>query len=206
MENKVVLAYSGGLDTTFCLIYLKEKGFKVYTAFVNTGGVDEFELEHIKSRALSLGAEEHFNIDAENLFFERVIQYIIKFNACYQDDYPLLCSDRYVIAEEIIKIANELNVDNAAHGCTNIGNDQIRFDSALSYLNNKINIIKPIKDLNITRNEEIEYLKNKGINIEFKYSKYSINQNILGSTISGSEIDKHLEPSIDAYQWSKKNT
>ncbi len=200
MNNKVVLAFSGGLDTTYCLTYLIEKGFEVYTAFVNTGGIDEAGSEHIKSRSLSLGAKEHFTINAEDSFFNKVIQYIIKFNSCYQDDYPLLCSDRYVIAEEVIKIANKLNADNVAHGCTNIGNDQVRFDSAFLFLNNKINIIKPIKEQNITRDEEIEFLKNKGVNIEFKYSKYSINQNILGCTISGSEIDKHEEPESCAYQ------
>lgn len=202
MNNKVVLAYSGGLDTTFCLIYLIEKGYKVYTAFVNTGGVDSEELNKIEKRAIKLGATKHYNINAENNFYDKIIRYIIKFNAKYEDDYPLMCSDRYVICEEIIKLANALNADNVAHGCTNIGNDQIRFDSALTYLNISINIIKPIKELNIIREEELKYLSEKGIDIDFKYSKYSINQNILGCTISGSEIDANLEPKPEAYQWS----
>lgn len=202
MNKKVVLAFSGGLDTTFCLVYLIEQGYEVYTALINTGGIDGEALENMRIRALSLGSIEHFTINAEEVYFENVIQYIIKFNALYQDDYPLMCTDRYVIAEEVVKLADKLNAGSVAHGCTNIGNDQVRFDSALSYLNNSLNIIKPIKELNITRDEEILYLKNHGIDIEFKYSKYSINQNILGCTISGSEIDKHLEPSDTAYQWS----
>ncbi len=206
MDQKVVLAFSGGLDTTFCLVYLIEKGYDVYTALVNTGGIDDAELKKIKDRALTLGAKEHFNINSEDILFDKVISYIIKFNALYQDDYPLMCTDRYVIAEEIIGLSDKLNAGSVAHGCTNIGNDQVRFDSALSYNNNNINIIRPIKELNITRNEEIEYLKSRGIEIDFKYSKYSINQNILGCTISGSEIDKHLEPSPEAYQWSENNS
>jgi argininosuccinate synthase len=205
MNKKVVLAYSGGLDTTFCLVYLLEKGYEVYTAYVNTGSVDEPEQLKIQQRALQLGAKNHFNINAENNFYDKIIKYIIKFNALYEDDYPLMCTDRYIISEEVIKIASELNADSVAHGCTNIGNDQVRFDSALTYLNSSINIIKPIKELNITRQEELKYLKERNVQIEFKFSKYSINQNILGCTVSGSEIDKHLEPDLGAYQLSKMN-
>lgn len=202
MMEKVVLAFSGGLDTSYCLIYLIEKGYDVYTVFVNTGGCNESEAERIKNRAILLGAKDHYNINAEEIFFDQIVTYIIKFNSLYENDYPLLCSDRYIIAGEIAKLADKLGTNNVAHGCTNIGNDQVRFDSALSFLNNSINIIKPIKELNITREEEIEYLTNKGISIESKYSKYSINENILGCTISGSEIDEHFEPSASAYQLS----
>ncbi|MBN1639145.1 MAG: argininosuccinate synthase [Ignavibacteriales bacterium] len=204
MENKkVILAFSGGLDTTFCVVYLKEKGYDVVTATINTGGFDEKTLTEIEKKAIELGSIKHYNIQAEEKIYEQIIQYLIKLNGLYEDDYPVMCADRYVIAQEILSIAEKENCNTVAHGSTAVGNDQVRFDSAFLTLKNDVKILSPIKELNITRDDEIEYLKERGFNIDVKSKKYSINHNIFGSTVSGSEIDINEEPDISAYNLTK---
>ncbi|MBN2572718.1 MAG: argininosuccinate synthase [Ignavibacteriales bacterium] len=200
VENKkVILAFSGGLDTTFCVVYLKEKGYDVVTATINTGGFDEKTLAEIEEKAKKLGSIRHYNVDAEEKIYSQIIQYLIKLNGLYENDYPIMCADRYVIAQEILAIAEKENCKAVAHGSTSIGNDQVRFDSAFLTLKNDVEIICPIKELNITRDDEIEYLKERGLDIDVKSKKYSINHNIFGTTVSGSEIDDNKEPDFTAY-------
>jgi len=203
--NKVVLAFSGGLDTSFCVAYLKEKGYDVVTAVVNTGGFDDSKLKEIEARSKELGSIKHYTIDATEVIYDNIIQYLIKLNGLYEDEYPLMCADRYVIAEEILKIAKDEGIDSVAHGSTAVGNDQVRFEATLMTLNPNATIIAPIKELNITRDKEIEYLEERGFDVDKEAKKYSINENIFGITVSGTEIDQNLEPEDFAYTLTKRD-
>ena len=203
--NKVVLAFSGGLDTSFCVLYLKEKGYDVVTAVVNTGGFSEGKLKEIEEKSKLLGSIKHYTVDATEGIYENIIQYLIKLNGLYEDEYPLMCADRYIIAEEILKIAELEGTDIVAHGSTAVGNDQVRFEASLSTLNPNGKIIAPIKELNITRAKEIEYLEEKGFKVDKGLKKYSINENIFGITVSGTEIDQNKEPDEFAYTLTKRD-
>lgn len=201
--KKVILAFSGGLDTTFCTIYLKEKGYEVITATVNTGGFSPEDLKQIEEKSKKLGAAKHYNVDAKERIYEDIIQYLIKLNGLYEEDYPLMCADRYIIAEEILKIAEKENAAAVAHGSTAVGNDQVRFDGSFLAINSDVELITPIKELGITRNEEMAFLAERGIFVDHVYTKYSVNQNIFGITVSGTEVDENKEPDADAYQLTK---
>ncbi|MCG8570043.1 MAG: argininosuccinate synthase [Spirochaetes bacterium] len=204
MKQKVILAFSGGLDTTFCVIHLKEQGYDVVTATINTGGFSEEELKAIEEKSKHLGSINHYTIEAQKQIYDQIIQFVIKLNGLYENDYPVMCADRYIIAEELVKIAERESTPYVAHGSTSNGNDQVRFDASLLTLNPQIKILTPIKTLNITREEEIEFLTQKGIDVDTRIKKYSINQNVFGTTLSGSEIDQDLEPADDIYQLTKK--
>ena len=177
--KKVILAFSGGLDTTFCTIYLKEKGYEVITATVNTGGFSPEDLKQIEEKSKQLGASKHYTVDAKGRIYEDIIQYLIKLNGLYEEDYPLMCADRYIIAEEILKIAEKENAAAVAHGSTAVGNDQVRFDGSFLSLNSGMELVTPIKELGITRSEEMSFLAERGIYVDHVYTKYSVNQNIL---------------------------
>ncbi len=207
MSHKtVVLAFSGGLDTSFCVPYLIDQGYKVITAFIDSGGVSQQEKIAIRTRALELGASEHEEINVANELWNEVVVPLIYGSQWYQQQYPLLCSDRYLIVAACLKLCDELGTENFAHGCTGMGNDQIRFDLSVMCLGD-YNIISPIREIQqkdiLVRDYEIEYLNKKGFSVPSKSSQYSVNENLLGTTISGSEIDSWQQPGKETYALTK---
>jgi len=203
MKQKIILAFSGGLDTSFCVLHLKEKGFDVVTATIDTGGLSNEELKEIEARSKELGAVKHISVDAKKEIFDEIISNQIKANGLYQGIYPNMCSDRYTIAKHLIKIAKAENAKFVSHGCTGAGNDQVRIDVTINTLSSGLEIIAPIRELMITRPEEIKYLEDKGFEVDKKVKKYTINANIFGVTVSGSEIDEGKEPDEDSWQITK---
>ena len=202
MNKKIVLAFSGGLDTSFCIPYLLDQGYEVHTLFVNTGGTPDKEERVITKRAMELGAKKHININVEKSLWSEILIPLIQSGALYQNKYPALCSDRYLIVKESIKLCQKLGTKDIAHGCTGMGNDQIRFDLSIRAHGN-YNIITPIREIqNITKNVrgyEEDYLIAKGFKVSSMHKKYSVNENLMGATISGSEIDVWDEPSDESY-------
>ena len=207
MNKKIVLAFSGGLDTSFCIPYLLEQNYEVHTLFVNTGGISIKEERAITKRAMELGAKKHLNINVEKSLWAEVLTPLIYSGALYQNKYPVLCSDRYLIVKESIKLCQKLKTKNIAHGCTGMGNDQVRFDLSIR-AHGSFNIITPIREIqNITKNVrayEEDYLKAKGFKVPSLHKKYSINENLMGATISGSEIDVWDEPSKESFVLCKQ--
>ena len=203
MAEKVVLAFSGGLDTSFCVLHLQEKGFDVITATIDTGGLSKEELKYIENRSRELGAIRHYFVDAKKEIFDEIISYIIKANALYEGAYPLMCSDRYTIAKHLIKIARKEKASAVAHGCTGVGNDQVRIDVTTMCLAPDLKIIAPIRELGMRRPQEVEYLEKKGFKVKEATKKYTINENVFGRTISGSEIDENKEPSEEVWVLTK---
>jgi argininosuccinate synthase len=201
MQPQVVLAFSGGLDTSFCVPYLIEKGYRVVTLYVDTGGSDEAARAAIRARALELGAAEHVEHDASGELWEDFVVPFVMGGVCYQDRYPLLCSDRYAIAARSVSLAREIGAKAIAHGCTAMGNDQVRFDQSLRCLSN-LPIIAPIRELQgrteAPRAYEAEFLEHRGFSVPAGAKRYTMNENLLGATISGSEIDRFEAPSEDA--------
>ncbi|MFK8032316.1 MAG: argininosuccinate synthase [Gammaproteobacteria bacterium] len=197
MTDPVVLAFSGGLDTSFCVPWLREQGYDVHTLFVDTGGVSREEVASIEKRALALGAVKHHCVDASNEVWDEVLVPLIRSGGWYQSQYPLLCSDRYVIVKASLALCDKLGTRNFAHGCTGMGNDQVRFDLTVRTLGN-YNIIAPIraiqkKDLNVREYEKAK-LEELGFDVPDKTDRYTINENLMGVTLSGSEIDQWQEP------------
>lgn len=203
MAEKVVLAFSGGLDTSFCVLHLREKGFDVITATIDTWGLSKEELKYIENRSKELGAIKHYFVDAKKEIFDEIISYIIKANSLYEGVYPLMCSDRYTIGKHIIEIARKEKARAVAHGCTGAGNDQVRIDVTVMCLAPDLKIIAPIRELGMRRQQEIEYLENKGFKVKSSVKKYTINENVFGRTISGSEIDENKEPSDEVWVMAK---
>jgi argininosuccinate synthase len=200
--KKIVLAFSGGLDTSFCVPYLIEQCFEVHTIFVNSGGTSSNEEKKISNRAYELGAKKHINISIETSLWKEIIKPLVWSGSLYQDKYPALCSDRYLIVSEAIKLCKKLNTKYISHGCTGMGNDQVRFDLSIQAFGN-YKIITPIREIQnkVTdvRRYEQEYLKNKGFKVSTLNTKYSVNENLMGATVSGSEIDDWKEPSKESY-------
>ncbi len=196
-DKNVVLAFSGGLDTSFCVPYLKEQGYQVTTIFVDSGGISDEEKQGIKDRAIELGAFEHKEVSIANQLWDRVITPLLWSGRWYQNQYPLLCSDRYLIVEACLEFCKQAGHSNFAHGCTGMGNDQVRFDLAVHCLG-EYNIISPIREIQQLTDEvreyEMQYLKDRGFGVSDKVSSYSVNDNLLGSTVSGSEIDEWQQP------------
>jgi argininosuccinate synthase len=188
-KKKVVLAYSGGLDTSYCLKYLaEERGMDVYTALVNTGGFAPDELAEIETRARELGAREHVTIDVTGEYYERCIRYMVFGNVLRNRTYPVsVSSERAFQAMAIVRHAREIGAAAIAHGSTGAGNDQVRFDLCFSVLAPGMEIITPTRDLQLSREEEIAYLRDKGARRDWQKMAYSINKGLWGTSIGGRE-------------------
>ena len=189
MNNKVVLAFSGGLDTSFCVPYLKEKGYEVHTIMVNTGGFSVEEEQAIESRALALGAASHVNVNAVDTYYDKGIKYLIYGNILKNATYPLsVSSERVFQALEVLKHVRKIGAGAVAHGSTGAGNDQIRFDMTFLVLAPNVEIITLTRDMTLTREYEINYLNEHGFSADFTKLKYSYNVGIWGTSICGGEI------------------
>ena len=202
----LVLAFSGGLDTSFCVPYLQEQGWIVHTVFADTGGVDLQERAYIEARARELGVASHVTIDGGPALWSDFVKPFVWAGEGYQGQYPLLVSDRYLIVDAAIARATELCTRVIAHGCTGMGNDQVRFDLALT-AQGDYQIVAPIREIQRehtqTRAYEQKYLEERGFAVRAKQQAYTINENLLGLTMSGSEIDKWQEPGEGARGWCK---
>ena len=187
-KNKLLLAYSGGLDTSFCIKYLSLKGWEVHAVAINTGGFTESEITTIQQRALQLGAASFKCIDAVNTFYDKYIRYLIFGNVLRNNTYPLSVSaERMLQAIEIAKAAKSIGAKAIAHGSTGAGNDQVRFDLAFKILCPSVEIITPIRDQKLSRQEEVDFLKANGYDWNSQKAKYSINQGIWGTSVGGAE-------------------
>ncbi|MBN2165567.1 MAG: argininosuccinate synthase [Marinilabiliaceae bacterium] len=200
MKEKVVLAYSGGLDTSFCVKYLSiEKNLEVYSAIANTGGFDEEEVKSIEEKAYQLGVVKHETLDVTDSYYRNCIRYMIYGNILKNNTYPLsVSSERIFQALAIVDYARKIGAKYIAHGSTGAGNDQVRFDLTFQILAPEIKIITPIRDLLLSREAEIEYLKNLGVERDWKKMEYSINKGLWGTSIGGKETltsDKGLPES-----------
>ncbi|MEA4935775.1 MAG: argininosuccinate synthase [Paludibacter sp.] len=192
MKEKVLLAFSGGLDTSFCAMYLaKEKGYEVHTAVANTGGFSEEELKVIEDKAYRLGAKTHKTLDVTNEYYDKSIKYMVFGNVLRNGTYPIsVSSERIFQALAIINYAKEINADYVAHGSTGAGNDQVRFDLTFDVIAPNIKILTPTRDMVLTREYEINYLKEHGFVADFKKMEYSINKGLWGTSIGGKETLK----------------
>lgn len=203
-KTPVVLAFSGGLDTSYCVLDLNRQGFEVHTVFVDTGGLDAAEVQWIEERALALGASRHHQLDAGQLIWDEFVVPLVWSQSRVLGEYPMLCSDRYLIVRLCLELCDSLRTRHFAHGCTGMGNDQLRFDQTVRSLGD-YEIHAPVRDLqkqsgNI-RDIEIGLLQEAGVSIPEKTGRYSINENLLGVTISGSEIDRFEAP--DETTWHR---
>ena len=187
--KKVVIAYSGGLDTSYCAKYLsKEENFEVHAVSVNTGGFSEEEVKKIGENAQKIGAKTYKNIDAVSSFYQKVVKYLIFGNVLKNNSYPLSVSaERIVQAIEIVNYAKSIDAKYIAHGSTGAGNDQVRFDMIFQIIAPEIEIITPIRDKQLSRQEEIEYLKQNGVEMNWEKSKYSVNKGLWGTSVGGAE-------------------
>ena len=194
-KKKVVLAFSGGLDTSYCVKYLTEDcGYEVYTAIANTGGFNAQELKAIEERALALGAVQHATLDITQEYYEKSIRYMVFGNVLRNGTYPIsVSSERIFQALAIINYAKSVGAKYVAHGSTSAGNDQIRFDLTFQILAPEIEIITPTRDKNLTREYEINYLKEHGYEADFTKLEYSINKGLWGTSIGGKETLKSNE-------------
>jgi len=187
--KKVVLAYSGGLDTSYCAIYLsKELNLEVHAVYVNTGGISKTELQTIEKKAYQLGVARFEVLQAKETYYEKVIKYLIFGNVLKNGTYPLSVSaERIVQAMEIVAYAKTIDASYIAHGSTGAGNDQVRFDLVFQTLAPAIEIITPIRDLQLSRQEELDYLASHGVEMNWEKAKYSINKGLWGTSVGGSE-------------------
>jgi argininosuccinate synthase len=187
--GKVVLGFSGGLDTSYCVKYFtEEKGYEVHSVIVNTGGFTEEELKQVEAHAYKLGVKTHTTVDAVKSYYDRIVKYLIFGNCLKNNTYPLSVSaERLSQALFIAEHAKKLNADAVAHGSTGAGNDQVRFDMIFNILIPGVEIITPIRDLKLSREEEIAYLKSKGVQMNFEKSMYSINKGLWGTSVGGKE-------------------
>ena len=202
--KKLVLAYSGGLDTSYCAVHLsKDKGYEVHAVSVNTGGFTANEIAEIEAKALKMGVTSYKNIDAINDYYQKVIKYLIYGNVLKNSTYPLSVSaERIIQAIEIIEYAKSIDAKYIAHGSTGAGNDQVRFDMIFQTLAPEIEIITPIRDYKLSRQEEIDYLVKNDVDMSWQKAKYSINKGLWGTSVGGDEtltsekaLPEHAYPS-----------
>ena len=203
-SRDIVLAFSGGLDTSFCVPYLKEQGWNVHTVFADTGGVSAEERATIEARAAELGVASHVTIDGGPALWADFVKPFVWAGEGYQGQYPLLVSDRYLIVDASLARAKELGTNAIAHGCTGMGNDQVRFDLAVK-ASGEYRIVAPIREIQKehthTRTYEQAYLEARGFGVRAKQKAYTINENLLGLTMSGGEIDAWEAPGEGARGW-----
>lgn len=199
--KKLVLAYSGGLDTSYCLKTLSQEGYEVHAVSVNTGGFSPTEVKEQEMKAYAMGATTYKSIDALSTFYDRIVKYLIYGNVLKNNTYPLSVSaERIIQAIEIIEYAKSIEAKYIAHGSTGAGNDQVRFDLTFQVLAPHIEIITPIRDQQLSREAEIDYLKSQGIDIPWKKAQYSINQGLWGTSVGGSEtLTSHQSLPESAY-------
>ena len=202
--SPVVLAFSGGLDTSFCVPYLQEQGYQVHTVFADTGGVDAEEREFIEQRAKELGVTSHVTVDGGPAIWDGFVKPFVWAGEGYQGQYPLLVSDRYLIVAAALQRCAELGTKIIAHGCTGMGNDQVRFDLAVK-AKGDYTILAPIREIQKEHTEvrayEQAYLEQRGFGVRAKQKQYTINENLLGVTLSGGEIDRWEQPGEGARGW-----
>ncbi len=209
MKKKVLLAFSGGLDTTYCAIYLaKEKGLEVHSAIVNTGGFTPTELKKIESHAYALGVKKHYTLDETSSYYKECVRFLIYGNVLRGGVYPLSVSaERVFQSKAIAHQAKKINAEYIAHGSTGAGNDQVRFDVIFNILIPKIKILTPIREMKLSREDEISYLKAHGVKMNFEKAQYSINKGLWGTSVGGKETltsDLALPESAYPTQLSKK--
>jgi argininosuccinate synthase len=192
MKEKVLLAFSGGLDTSFCAMYLaQEKGYEVHTAVANTGGFSDEELKVIEDKAYRLGAASHVALDVTQEYYDKSIKYMVFGNVLRNGTYPIsVSSERIFQAIAIINYAKEIGAEYVAHGSTGAGNDQVRFDLTFDVIAPEIKILTPTRDMVLTREYEINYLRDHGFEADFKKMEYSINKGLWGTSIGGKETLK----------------
>ncbi len=189
MSKKVVLGFSGGLDTTYCVKYLtEEKGYEVHSVIVNTGGFTTEELKKIEAHAYKLGVKSHTTIDAVKSYYDKIIKYLVFGNVLKNNTYPLSVSaERLSQAVSIAQHVQKLGADIVAHGSTGAGNDQVRFDMIFNIIIPGVEICTPIRDMKLSREQEIVYLQSKGVDMNFEKSLYSINKGLWGTSVGGKE-------------------
>ena len=189
MSNKVVLAYSGGLDTTYCAVYLnKVKHLEIHALTVNTGGFSQAEIDQIAVRAKSLGVASFGCVDVTREYYESCIKYLIFGNVLKNATYPLSVSaERMVQAIAVANHVKKVGASHVAHGSTGAGNDQVRFDMVFQSMLPGVEILTPIRDLRLSREEEIAFLKENGVEINAEKAKYSINKGLWGTSVGGKE-------------------
>jgi argininosuccinate synthase len=186
--KKLVIAYSGGLDTSYCAVSLSKAGYEVHAVSVNTGGFTNKEIQDIEINAYRMGVSTYKNIDAVATFYQKVVKYLIFGNVLKNNTYPLSVSaERIIQAIEIANYAKSIDAKYIAHGSTGAGNDQVRFDMIFQTIAPEIEIITPIRDQQLSRQEEIQYLKDNGIDLSWEKAKYSVNKGLWGTSVGGEE-------------------
>lgn len=202
-KKKALVAFSGGLDTSFCVVYLQEN-YEVHTVFVNTGCFSETQTATIRAKAMKLGSLSHHTLDVSTEYFSKGLKFLLFGNVLKNDTYPLsVSSERVFQATAIAQLAQEINADCIVHGSTGAGNDQVRFDLVFRALVTHIEIITPIRDMQLSRQQEIDFLLEKGHFIDAEKAQYSVNEGLWGTSVGGAEtLTSHLPLPETAWPYS----
>jgi argininosuccinate synthase len=206
-KNKVMLAFSGGLDTSFCAVYLKEQKMEVHALTINTGGFSDADVKRLEKHAKALGVTSYKCVNVTKDYYEKILKYLVFGNVLKNNTYPLSVSaERVSQAVAAAEYAKAIKADYIAHGSTGAGNDQVRFDMIFNILLPDVGIITPIRDLKLSRDKEIEFLKNHGVKMDFEKAKYSINKGIWGTSVGGKEtLTSNLPLPEDAWPTKVSN-